>query len=152
MRFTLFERIGDSIDYANGRPASTVELRPTAELKLGRHVNVKLDHSFQRLKVDGKKLFTANLTQLRLVYQFNVRLFARAIFQYFDLSRNVDNYTFDVAPTQRELFTQLLLSYKLNPQTVVFLGYTDNQLGDEQVDLTRMNQSVFLKIGYAWVF
>ena len=113
---------------------------------------MKVDHSFQRLKVEGEELFTANLTQLRLVYQFNVRLFARAILQYLDVSRNVDNYTFEVAPTQRELFTQLLLSYKLNPQTVVFLGYTDSQLGDDMVDLTRMSQSVFLKVGYAWMF
>jgi hypothetical protein len=151
MRLSFFERYGDTVDYANSRAATVLLLQPGLELKLGQHVNVQLNHALQRLNVDGGRLFTANLSQARLVYQFNTRMFARAILQYADISRNVELYSREVDPHQRTLFSQLLFSYKLNPQTVVFLGYSDDRLGLEGVDLTQTTQSVFMKIGYAWV-
>ena len=51
----------------------------------------------------------------------------------------------------RTLSSQLLFSYKLNPQTVLFLGYSDNSIGSEAVQLQRQNRTFFAKIGYAWV-
>jgi hypothetical protein len=51
----------------------------------------------------------------------------------------------------RRLFTQYLLSYKLNPQTVFLLEYSDNASGTQSVDLTRTDRTLFLKLGYAWV-
>jgi hypothetical protein len=60
-----------------------------------------------------------------------------------------------VDPRSRGVFTQFLFSYKLNPRTVLFLGYSDNSMGGEffgldRVDITRVNRTFFLKIGYAW--
>ena len=54
-------------------------------------------------------------------------------------------------PKSERLFTQLLVSYKLNPQTVFFLGYSDNSLADQRIDLTRTDRTLFLKLGYAWL-
>ncbi len=51
----------------------------------------------------------------------------------------------------RTWFNQFLFSYKINPQTVFFLGYSDNYLGDEQIELTQQNRTIFLKVGYAWM-
>lgn len=42
-----------------------------------------------------------------------------------------------------------LFSYKLNPQTVAFLGYSDTRLGTEIVDLTQQGRTFFIKVGYA---
>jgi hypothetical protein len=48
--------------------------------------------------------------------------------------------------------TQLLYSYKLNPQTVLFVGYSDNAREDDEVlDLTRTDRTVFAKLSYAWM-
>lgn len=44
-----------------------------------------------------------------------------------------------------------MLLYKLNPQTVFFLGYSDNHEGDQDTDLTQSGRTLFAKIGYAWV-
>ena len=49
------------------------------------------------------------------------------------------------------LFGQFLFSYKVNPRTVLFVGYSDNSLADQNVGLTRTNRTVFVKVGYAWV-
>ena len=126
-------------------------LAPEIEAKIGRHLNASLDHTFQRLDVTGGRLFTANLSQLRVVYNFNLRLFVRGIFQWLHVDRDPDLYVDTVEPETEELFTQLLFSYKLNARTVLFVGYSDNQLGLQNIDLTRTDRTLFLKIGYAWI-
>jgi hypothetical protein len=58
---------------------------------------------------------------------------------------------FPIEPETNMLFTQLLFSYKINPKTVLFLGYSDNHFGIKGIDLTRTDRTFFLKIGYALV-
>ncbi len=154
-KFSLFMRAGETIDFSNNQPADQLLLQPEIELKLGRHVNAQLFHIYQDLDVDAGQLSTANITQLRLVYNFNVRMFVRGIFQYRNLDFENENFGFPIQDEIEQLFTQLLFSYKLNPQTVVFLGYSDNHLGLQQdplkIDLTQQNRTFFLKLGYAWI-
>ncbi len=149
--FHIFGLGGDAIDYANNRPAEQLLIEPEIEVKLGRHVNLQLEHTFQRLDVDGGRLFDANLSQLRLVYQFNVRTFVRAIVQYRDIERNPALYEDEVEPDFEHAFTQLLFSYKLNAETVVFVGYSENRVGTGDFDLTQRDRTLFVKLSYAWV-
>jgi hypothetical protein len=152
LAFEFFGQIGDNIDFANSRAADSVFLNPKVELRISRPLNFQFDHSYQTLDVEGGRLFTANLSQFRVVYQFNVRMFVRAIIQYLDLTQNQELYTFPVEPKTQELFTQFLFSYKLNPQTVVFVGYSDNRLGLQDIDLLQTDRTFFLKVGYAFLF
>ena len=150
LRITFFTNLGDTVDFQNNRPADVVQLSPTIELKLGRHVNLQASHNLRRLEVEGGELFEANLTELRTVYNFNTRTFVRAIFQYLDLQQDPALFTFPVDPEVEDLFTQLLFSYKVNSQTVLFLGYTDARLGLADVSLTQTERTFFAKVGYAW--
>jgi hypothetical protein len=150
--FALSVEAGDAIDFVNDRPADLLEVHGQAELRVGRHVNARLDHIRQTLDVAGGELFTVDLSQLLMVYQFNVRTFVRAIFQYQQLDQNASLYTIPVDDEQEDLFTQLLFSYELNPQTVVYLGYVDNRFGFDQVSLTQLDRTFFLKVGYAFLF
>jgi hypothetical protein len=141
---------GDEIDFENVRPGKSLFMGPTIEIKTGRHVRLRLSHVYNRLNVEGERLFTYNLTQLRFVYHLNRRLFFRTILQYWDVNRNAQLYSYSVDPEYNRLFSQILFSYKLNPRTVLFLGYSDNYYGYRDVDLTQSNRTFFLKIGYAW--
>lgn len=49
------------------------------------------------------------------------------------------------------VFAQFLFSYKLNAQTVLFLGYSDNSAGVSAAALARTDRTFFLRIGYAWI-
>jgi hypothetical protein len=148
---------GRSIDYANARLADIVSLGPTASFTLGRHFTTVASHNFERLSLHGDTIYTANLTQAKLIYNFNVRLFVRAIVQYRDQAQNPALYGFPVDSRTRRVFTQFLFSYKLNPRTVLFLGYSDNALGGVfdssfgpgRIGLTRTDRTFFLKLGYA---
>jgi hypothetical protein len=150
LRLTLFTDLGETVDFQNNRPADGFQVGPSVELKLGRHVNLRASHNFRRLEVEGGELLEANLTELRAVYNLSTRTFVRAIFQYFDLQQDPALFTFPVEPEVEDLFTQLLFSYKVNPQTVLFLGYSDARLGLADVSLTQTERTFFAKIGYAW--
>jgi hypothetical protein len=151
MSFALESVLGRTIDYNNIRPAQTLLVGPRMELGLGKHVNLTVYHSLERLESSGLRTYTANLSQVRLIYNFNVRSFVRAIIQYRDVDRVAERYVFPVDPHTKGVFTQFLFSYKINPQTVLFLGYSDNSLGLQGIDITRTDRTFFFKIGYALV-
>lgn len=153
---------GDEIDYDNCRPGRVVRLSPGMSFRVGRHLRASFDDTYERLEVEGGRLFRVNLAQARIAWQFNVRAMARAILQYTDIRRDPSLYDpggcpdFDppfVPPeaVERTLFTQLLLSYRVNPQTAIYLGYSEDRRGETDVPLTQSDRAIFFKIGYAWL-
>jgi hypothetical protein len=82
-----------------------------------------------------------------------VRSFVRLTLQDQDVKRNVDLYVNRLLtdPSSSSLATQLLYSYKLNPQTVLFAGYADNQVEDDFTrELEKTGRTLFFKLSYAW--
>lgn len=150
---SLYVRHGEVIDFANQRQANLLLIHPIVDFRFGRHVFGNLDYINQTFKIRGDRFLEAALTQATLRYHLNVRTFVRAIAQYRDVERvpaRFDNP--NVPPEETNLLTQLLFSYKLNPQTVLLAGYSDFSLGDQQYELTRTDRTFFLKVGYAWLW
>jgi hypothetical protein len=153
--FSVTARFGGGVDYANNRKAtSVVQVGPRIEYRPIRRVSLQFSYDLDQLDVDGGRLYRANLAQLKMMYYFNVRSFFRAILQYTDIRRDPALYTFPVEERTRRLFQQYLFSYKLNPQTVLFVGYSDNASNGnvQSIDLQQTNRTLFIKIGYALVF
>jgi len=142
---------GDAIDYSHAREGSRISLTPELTLNLGRHIRINFDHEYTRFTVEGERLYLANVSQARIVYQFNARMFFRSILQYIDIRRNQALYEDEIDPISKRLFTQLLFSYKLNPRTVLFLGYSENYQAYQDIDFLQADRTFFMKIGYAWV-
>jgi hypothetical protein len=141
---------GDRIDYDNCRSGRQLMLDGWLELRLGQHLLAEAEHTWDRLNVDGGRLYTANLDRLKLTYQFSRRLFLRTLFQYRHYNKNTTLYEDpDTKAMTQGLFTQILLSYKINHQTVFFLGYSDDYSGDRDIPMVQTNRTVFAKIGYA---
>ncbi len=69
--------------------------------------------------------------------------------QYQDLRRDQAQYAIAVPAREQGLFVQMLFSYRVNPQTVLFLGYGETEAGSDAVGLTRQKRTFFSKIGYA---
>ena len=147
----------DQIDFANTLPGERFRIGGGIRWNIGVHAKIDLDHSHEDLEIAGGRLFGADVTQLRAVYQFNIRTFVRGILQYTDLTRDPDLYQFqEVSAKSQRLFPQVLFSYKLNPQTVFFAGYSGTSLGGEfdgiDVGLTESDRTFFVKLGYDWLF
>ncbi len=124
---------------------TNIEVRP------GKHLNLEMGHTWEKLDVAPGRLYTANSSKFKVIYQFSKRIFVRAILQKMVYDCNVSLYKDDdVDPKEKTFFNQFLFSYKINPQTVLFLGYSDNYWGDHVDPLTRTDRVFFAKMGYAW--
>jgi len=90
------------------------------------------------------------VSRLRGTYTFTSRLFVRAIGQYVSTDRDVSLY---IDPTtiakEGTLTGQLLLAYKLNWQSVMFVGYGDDRELTDRDQLVKSGRQVFVKVSYA---
>jgi hypothetical protein len=145
---------GDQIDFSNSRLGKQVFVEPFFTWTPTRRLRINFRGNFRTLETQqGEEIFDADLLDLRTTWQFNTRSFLRLTVQEQTVERNMAQFVsqnFDASSKSRG--TQLLYSYQLNPQTVVFAGYSDNQLrDDEYLTLTKTDQTFFLKFSYAWV-
>lgn len=145
-----FLRHGDAIDFANSRAGTVFQAEPFLNLRLGRHLSINLNHLYQELDVAEGRLFTARVTDLRTVWQFNTRMSVRWIAQYRDVTRDPALYIDDVDARSQDWGNQLLFSYKVNPRTLVYAGYSDGQEAIDGDPLDEQVQTIFLKLSYAW--
>jgi len=143
---------GDRIDYTNNREGKQFQVTTTLTYNLGRHFKITLDESFEKMKSNSQKLYTANITQTGVTYYLNERIFLRGIFQYVDYNYNQKNYISDPPTSNDGIYAQFLFSYRLNPWTVLYLGYTENQAHRFHYSQTlRQSYSTyFFKVSYSW--
>lgn len=145
-------RWGGTIDFDNRRDADFLRLAGQADFHLGRRVEGTVGHEWQDFEVAPGPLFRAHVTEARLVYHLNVRTFVRAIVQHVDLERNPAVYLFPVEEDEDDLFGQFLFSYKLDPQTLLLAGYSDQRAATTGSSLEPAGRTFFLKLGYALLF
>ena len=165
LSFNLFARHGDRVDLANTRLGKVTTIEPYVSWNLGRSAILSVDHSYERLSRDGGDVYVANLTDLRLSYQFNLRQRLRLAILRSDLKLDPTLYTGyvnGVPEHSRDINTQLIYSYKINPRTALYAGYADGYFGGdvnlgpdglpayEFFPVAQTDRTLFLKIGYAW--
>ncbi|SMF38643.1 hypothetical protein SAMN02745866_02455 [Alteromonadaceae bacterium Bs31] len=161
--------VGDQIDFANAQLSDSIKASSLFDLRLGPHLNLLFTHRFRTLKVDATEyqgtqfkagtLFEANQIDFRTYYQFTIRSQLKLIVLYTDVKRNPELYraNFDDDPdndlgaTDKSFSTQLIYSYKINPQSLIYLGYADGGFQDDALDnIERDRRAVFAKFSYAW--
>jgi hypothetical protein len=70
--------------------------------------------------------------------------------QYVSTDRNPSLYTFPIGPHDAGFQGSVLYSYKINWQTVLYVGYGDDRILTENNDLAKLDRSLFFKISYAF--
>ncbi|MEO8002955.1 MAG: DUF5916 domain-containing protein [Arenimonas sp.] len=153
LNFTLYVKDGKQIDYVNAKIADISQIEPSINLNIGKGINFKLNHVYQKLSRDSGDVFVANLSDSRLSWQINQRQRLRLSLQYGNTIRDkfVYNIPGDAISEERDLGTQLLYSYKINPRTAFYAGYSEGQYSDDDFpDLFATNRALFMKLSYAW--
>jgi len=141
---------GDHIDYANTRAGTRLRVNPSTRYFVGRHFQVAAGLTYESMKVAAGRLYTANIARLSATYQFTPRTLLRAVVDGIDYRYDVANYDDDRDPRTTGIASQLLFSYRVNPQTSFFAGYSDRYQGDHALPLTQSDRTLFVKLGYAW--
>lgn len=153
-RITIQGRTGDSVDFDNVRVGTGTNITLEATVRPFDHLTLIADASREWLDLDevtaSGRLYTASIARLKGVYVFNSRSFVRAIGQYVSTSRDPNLYTFEVPSRDGTFLGSILYGYRLNWQTVLFIGYGDSGLVNDANALVRTNRSVFFKVSYAW--
>lgn len=152
LRLSLENAFGRSIDFASDREAGMLRVAPSATGRVGRHLEMRGALSAQRLRIGERTVLDARAAEVRAIWSFTPRLFVRLIAQYRDTERRPPPDAPATVQRGRALDGQLLLSYKVNPLTVVFAGFGAGWDGDDVLrdDLRAASRVVFLKVGYAW--
>src|SRR5690606_31037091 len=119
-QFRMNINTGKAIDFANTQRGDNLSYGPGFTLQLGQHLQTQLNWNHQELDVVGGRLFSTDLFDLRLTYQFDTRSFVRAVFIHSDTERNPALYTNTVDARSKSFNTQFLYSYRFNAQTRFF--------------------------------
>jgi hypothetical protein len=153
-RIGLSGFLGQGIDFVNQRVGHGGEVTLDATLKPTDHLELDVHTDRQWLNVDAGarsgRLFTAQIERLKATYNFTARSFVRLIGQYLRVNRDPSLYAVEVPRVSGSFVGSALFGYKINWQTVLFVGYGDNRVLSEQRDLLRASRQFFLKISYAF--
>jgi hypothetical protein len=149
-------RFGQEIDFDNERRGRGINVVFSASVRPTDHLTLGFNNSRRFLDVDlpaGRRarLFTARVDRVRATYTFTARSFLRVIGQWVDTTRDTTLYIDEVDRRTREFGGSALFAYKLNWQTVLFLGYGDNRELELDTDsIQPLDRSLFLKLSYAF--
>ena len=139
---------GDGVDHVEARKGGLLSIYAYLGVSPGRHLEVGFVGNFERLNVAGGRLYTANLYDLRVAWHFTSHLYARAIVQEQDVRNNTSLYPAGTASRTRNLATQWLVGYQLNPWTAVFAGMANGYIGSGETGLVTQQRQYFLKASY----
>ena len=147
--------IGQGVDFANVRAGRGVDFEPFATIRPTSHLQIDLTSGIAWLNepdtMNRHRLFTSQVERIRATYTFNAKMFLRTILQNQRTNQSQTLYTFDVDQHSGDLASQVLFAYKLNWQTVLYVGYGDDR-GVMPIDATfqPLTRSAFFKISYAF--
>jgi hypothetical protein len=147
--FIRFET-GDKVDYANDRLGDETALHLQYDVRLWRRFFLWLEGSLERLDVPEGTVYDARVAYAKAIYHFSNALFIRGIVQVYDIHRDPSLYRDSVMEDERSVGTQLLLTYKVNPFTLAYVGYSDFGVEDDLTDPVTLNRTLFVKLSYAW--
>jgi hypothetical protein len=147
--------VGQQVDFANIRLGKGADIEPYATIRPTNHLQLDLSTGVQWLSVpfenSDDRVFTSQYERLRATYTFNSRMFLRTIVQNSRTNRDQTLYTFAVNQHGGSLASQILFAYKLNWQTVMYLGYGDLRgVMPEEATFEPLSRSVFFKVSYAF--
>ncbi|MEZ9200075.1 DUF5916 domain-containing protein [Shewanella sp. 10N.286.54.B9] len=154
---TLFVELdvnyGDSIDFANDQLGTKFLLNPGVRWNVTDSVKLNVSHVYRTMDVDDGRLFTANLSDVRLSWYIDIHNFIRVSSVYTHIERDPSLYLYG-SPNkeQQNLGNEILYGYKLNPQSVFYLGYSDGLKSNDSIDsLMKTEETYFMKMSYAWI-
>ncbi len=135
----LFYEWGDDVEFSSAQIGKLETVQSSANYQFNDNWRFTLEYINQSMRVNGNTAFDVHLTNFRAAYQFDVRQSLRLTLQSQRES------------SDKSLASQLLYTYKLNPFTLFYMGYSDNAIADQQnIQLERIDRTVFVKFSYAW--
>jgi hypothetical protein len=147
--------LGQEMDFDNIRPGHGGSFNGEITLRPADALLVDFIGSFAWLNVDADgrrnaRLFDADVLRLKVEYFFSARAFLRLIAQD---SRSIQDPSLYIAATQPLVDSRsgsALLGYRIDWQTILFIGVGDDRETDLTGRLSPQDRTLFAKISYAF--
>lgn len=130
--------VGQDIDFTDSRLGRGAAINVSGQFYPTRHLDLGFLQNQRWLDVDAeagfsRRLFVARVSRVRAAYMFTANSFVRIIGQYVSTTREPSLYR-AVVPARSGAFSgSALFAYKINWQSVLFVGYGDDrELSDER--------------------
>jgi hypothetical protein len=141
-RIGLNGTAGEQIDFSTGRVGRGANLQLFSTIRPIDQLTLEPLITREWLNVDGQRLYTATVERLKATYSFSAKSLVRVIGQY------VTNHAGEHSGS---FLGSVLYSYKINWQTVLFVGYGDDRAIEPLTNtLQKEDRTLFLKVSYAW--
>ena len=147
---SVFALLGQQIDYAGARVGRGGDLSLNATVRPTDHLTLIMNAERQWIDISGERLYTADTARLKATYNFSARAFLRVIGQWVETRYNPSLYATPVPERDGGLAASILFAYKLNWQSVLYLGYGDNRTLTAKMGLQPVQRELFFKISYAF--
>lgn len=144
LRFTA--RHGEEIDLAGSRIGTGASLSVQATVSPIDRLQAEIVGTWRRLDAGGEPVFEAQVTRAKVTHSFTSRTFARVIGELQEVKLGSS-----AVRSVRSSFTgSALYGYRLNWQSILYLGYGDDRILDGPSPSGARRKAVFLKVSYAF--
>ena len=104
-----------------------------------------------QIDAENGRLFTAQVERVRATYTFNAKMYVRGIVQNVRTNRNQQLFLKPPNQHSGNVTSSFLFAYKVNWQTVLFLGIGDEHDVDAADNkLQPASRQLFMKMSYAF--
>ena len=146
--------VGTDVDFANARAGRGAEVNLEGVFNPTNHLAIDLLENTQTLRVPdafgvSQRVFMAHVSRVKGTYTFTARSFVRVIGQYVSTDRDPLLYVQPTTARDGQFAGTALFAYKINWQSVMFVGYGDDRDLTLQNRLVPTGHQVFVKLSYA---
>jgi hypothetical protein len=142
-RVSLQGNVGQQIDFSSAHVGRGASLTGTLTYRPIDRLDLQFLASREWVDALGSRVFTAMVERIRAQYSFSNKSLVRVITQYVDNESGGGDHS-------GSFLGSVLYSYKLNWQTVLFVGYGDDRVLLPDNTLVRTGRSLFFKVSYAY--
>jgi hypothetical protein len=147
--------VGQEVDFDNQRLGRGLSTNVFGTINATNHLVIDLLTNMQCLRprgadLSGRTIFLARVSRAKATYTFTARSFVRFIAQYVDTTRDPLLFGFPVTGREGQLTGTALFAYKINWQSVMFVGCGDDREYTPGRPLTPAGHSLFVKLSYAF--
>jgi len=129
---------GDEVDFYSANLGQLTTISPSASYQVNQNLKLTLAYFNNSLDVIGDTDFEEDIVNFRAAYQLNINSSIRLTLQGY----KEGDY--------REVASQLLYSYQVDPFTLFFFGYSDDFRTTDFDQLRKTDKTLFMKFSYAW--
>ena len=151
----LSGNFGQEVDFANSRLGHGPSTEVHGTFVATNHLVIDMSDSLRSLYVSdaagvSRRLFRAQVSRVKSTYTFNSRMFARGILQYVSTRNDPTLFLQPTHARSANLEGSALLAYKVNWQSVMFIGYGDTRELSDRDRLEKQDRQFFVKLSYAF--